>query len=263
MKIIDTHTHCFPDFLAEHAIQKLSQEINEPYYQNGTLKGLLLSMDEAGIEKAIIQSIATKPEQTENILKWSLEIRSERIEPFLSIHPLYQNYHEFIKIAKDNDFKGIKFHPHYQQYKADDENVFPLYEALAKNDLIVFFHAGRDLAFPGFDNASVPRLHKVITKFPEMKTILAHFGAYREWDEVYNQLAGLNVYFETSFMLEEKGNNLFLKIIKKHSVDKILFGTDSPWTNQKRAVELIQNSPLSQEDKEKIFYKNTEKLIKL
>ena len=261
MKIVDVHTHCFPDHLAERAMEKLTDLSYQKPFHNGTVAGLLNSMDEAGIYKSIVQSIATKPDQVENILNWSIKIKSERIEPFISIHPESKNYIEILKKAKDNGIKGLKVHPHYQGFNADDEKIFFMYETFCKFNLIVLFHSGEDLAFPGCDNASTERMLKVKEKFPEMKIILAHYGAYREWDKVYELLAGKDLYFETSFILEEAGEEMFKKIMGKHSDNKIMFGTDSPWTDQKNAVQLLKNLSISEESKAKIFYKNIENLL--
>ncbi len=261
MKIVDVHTHCFPDFLAERAMDALCSSSDIKAYHNGTLNGLIKSMDNAGITKSVIQSIATRPSQTENILDWSLEIKSDRIEPFISIHPEYKEYDTILKKARDNGLIGVKVHPHYQSFMINDEKYFYLYEAYCKYNFIVLFHAGADIAFPGYDNASVARLINVLDRFPQMRLILAHYGAYREWDEVYEKIAGRDVYIETSFILEERGEDMFLKILKKHPKDKILFGTDSPWLEQKNAVKLVEESDIDKDLKEKVFYKNYSMLL--
>ncbi len=268
MEIIDFHTHCFPDFLAEKAINALKKNPNRAKsrgyhkaYYDGTIKGLSDSMDKAGITKSVIQTIATTPDQTENILKWALQIKNDRFEPFISIHQDYLNYMELLKKAKDNNIKGIKVHPHYQDFLIDDEKLYPLYEAFCKYRFIILFHSGNDSGFPGQDNASPLRVKKVIQKFPEMRMVLAHCGAYQNWDEVYDLLAGEDVYFENSFVLKEAGEEVFLKILNKHSEDKILFGTDSPWADQKEGVDLLEQVNISDEVKKKIFYKNYYKLL--
>ncbi|MBN1897152.1 MAG: amidohydrolase [Spirochaetes bacterium] len=260
MMMIDFHVHAFPDFLAKRAMDQLSY-FSRPFH-DGTIKGLFHSMDEAGIDCSVVQSIATRPDQSDNILQWSLQIKGDRIEPFISIHPETENYISLLKKARTKGIKGVKVHPHYQGFQSDDENLFGLYEAFCALDFIVFFHSGEDLAFPGMDNASVRRMAKVLEKFPQMKMVLAHMGAFREWEEVYRLLAGKDVYFETSFILEEGGKDLFLDIMEKHDDKKVLFGTDSPWCHQKKAVECIRNLNLPQETQERIFFKNALNLLK-
>ncbi len=262
MKIIDFHTHAFPDNLAEKAINSLKtySPDSKPYH-NGTIKGLLESMDKAGIYASVIQSIATKPSQMENILNWSIQIKSERIIPFISLHPEGKNFESILKKAKENDIKGVKIHPHYQNFYCDDKKVFPIYEIIAHYGLIAFFHAGVDLAFPGMDNASPERLLKVRKEFPELIMVLAHGGSYREWDKVYDLLCGKEFYFEISFILKEAGSDMFKKILNKHSEDLFLFGTDSPWNNQKEEALLLEQVKIPDRIKEKIFYLNAERLL--
>ena len=85
--IIDFHAHAFPDALAERAIAHLEKEGNARAFLDGRLSSLLASMDSAGIGRAVVCSIATKPDQFAPILNWSRQIASARIVPLPSVHP--------------------------------------------------------------------------------------------------------------------------------------------------------------------------------
>jgi len=85
--VIDIHTHALPDNIAKIDIPALEREGNIKAYLNGTVNGLLESMDRCGVEQSVLCSIVTRPEQFAPILAWAEEIRSERIIPFISIHP--------------------------------------------------------------------------------------------------------------------------------------------------------------------------------
>ena len=50
--------------------------------------------------------------------------------------------------------------------------------------------------------------------------------------------------------------DLFLKILRKHGTDKILFATDSPWSNSKVGMEYIRNLPISEKGKRQILSEN-------
>ena len=76
-------------------------------------------------------------------------------------------------------------------------------------------------------------------------------------------LCGDNIYFDTSSTLEFISPELAVKILKKHDMDKILFGTDYPMWHIKKEIENIEKLPLSDDEKEKIFYQNAEKLLGL
>lgn len=86
------------------------------------------------------------------------------------------------------------------------------------------------------------RIYFQITK----KMILAHFGGWKQWEEVYELLAGKDVYLDTSFTFDYIEQDMFLKILKKHGHEKVLFATDSPWSDAAKAVESVRNMPLEQ-----------------
>ena len=67
--------------------------------------------------------------------------------PFGSIHPQYTNFKEEIRRLADAGIKGVKFHPEYQEFDMDDPAVYPIYEELGKNGMIMLFHAGYDPAY--------------------------------------------------------------------------------------------------------------------
>ena len=46
-----------------------------------------------------------------------------------------------------------------------------------------------------------------------------------------------------------------------HGADRIVFGTDSPWADQKNFVALLEHVPLTEEEKAAIFSENAKKLL--
>ncbi len=159
--IIDIHTHAFPDHLAPTALEKLEDSSGTKAFTNGTIAGLLKSMDTAGINMSVVHSVATSPSQTESIRRWSLSIRSSRIIPFPSVHPDSDDTKkDLMKIAGDR-FPGIKLHPLYQNFCIDEEKMYPLYECCQDLGLIILFHAGQDISYPPSDQASPRRLKKI------------------------------------------------------------------------------------------------------
>ncbi len=263
-RIIDIHTHAFPDFLAERAIESLEATSgDEKAHLDGTVCDLLKSMDRAGIEISVICSIATTPKQVPSITRWSKEIASERIVPLPSIHPDYVDFREELARIKDLGMKGIKMHPQYQGFSIDEDRVMPIYEALVANDLVLTLHAGYDISFPSNPSGSPDKTARVIQRFPELKLIACHFGGWRQWDDVRRHLAGKDLYFETSFTIGDLPEERILELVSLHGEDKIVFGTDSPWRDQAKSVEEIKSLPISDEAMEKVFHKNAEKLLGL
>lgn len=262
MKVIDFHTHAFPDNLAEKAIDALEEHSGDyQAHHNGTISGLLASMDRAGIEKSVVVSIATKPSQVPRITDWSISIDSERIIPFGSIHPLYRDFEREIDRIREGGLKGIKLHPMYQEFTVDDPDLFPLYRAIAERGLVVLFHAGNDIAFPVTGQAAPRRFRRLREEIPGLKMVVSHLGGWTDWDEVETELLGKPVYLETSFGIGEAEPEQFSRIIANHPPEYLLFGTDSPWLDQSKELAAWKALDLPRERREMVFHKNAERLL--
>lgn len=262
-RIIDFHAHAFSDDLAERAMKHLAAESEgvEPCH-DGRLSSLIECMDDAGIEKSVVCPIATKPKQFDGILGWCKEIRSERIIPFPSIHPDDEKCLERLEEIKQAGFKGVKTHPYYQQFKADEEKMMAIYEKIQSLDLMLVMHTGYDIAFE-FDDRSVPqRVLNVSENFPEMKYITTHFGGWEVWDDVEKYLIGKPIYMEISFSLPYLSVEQARRMILNHPKGYIMFGTDSPWQDHKLTIELLKKLDLGQEIEDLILYGNAERLLK-
>ena len=80
-------------------------------------------------------------------------------------------------------------------------------------------------------------------------------------DEVYELLAGKNVYLDTAYVLFDITEDTFFKILEKHDENKILFASDSPWRSVKDTLELFKSYRLPKATEEKILYKNALALL--
>jgi len=259
--IIDFHTHAFPDALAARAMKELEDGGGIKAYLDGRISSLLKSMDVYGIERSVVCSIATKPSQFASIISWSKKIRSERIVPFPSLHPTDRDFLDRISGIKDEGFKGIKFHPYYQDFNIDDESLFPIYEKIARENLMMLMHTGFDFAFQKTRKADPVKILKIIENFPDIKIVTSHLGAWDDWDEVERHLAGRNIYMDISFSLEYLGKETARKIIMRHPKEYIFFGTDSPWTDQGKTLELFRGLALGAEREDLILRKNALNLL--
>ena len=265
LKVIDFHTHVFPDEIAQRALQALSEH-SGPYKPctDGTLKGLLKSMDRAGIGLSVVASIATKPGQAWPILEFSKRIKSSRIYPLVSFHPKnsLDEVKGLIAEARHAGIKGVKLHPMYQGFSIDSEDMFPYYEILIKEGFFVVFHTGYDIAFPGNLQASVDRVARLAETFKELEIVTTHTGGWRQW-EMLSLLTGFeNIYTDISMTVTETGKERFSELLKGFPPERIFFGTDSPWTDQREMVNIINEINLTSELKEAILYKNALNFLK-
>jgi predicted TIM-barrel fold metal-dependent hydrolase len=255
------HTHAFPDRIAEKAIPLLEQEADVKAFLDGRLQSLLESMDNAGIQRSVVCSIATKPSQFYPILEWSKEITSDRIIPLPSIHPADDDLKDKVRIIHEYGFKGIKLHPYYQEFKIDEERLFPVYEGLQEYGLFLVCHTGFDIAFPWDRIADPVRIAAIIKRFPQFKFITTHFGAWQDWDEVEKYLLGKNIYMEISYTFGCLERKRIKHFFLTHPSDYILFGTDSPWGDQKQSLDTFYSYKLEKEWEEKILYRNAQELL--
>ncbi len=261
-KIIDFHTHVFPDEIADKAMKHLEGASDIKAHLNGRVSALLASMDKNSIEKSIVCSIATKPSQFDTIFEWSKEIRSDRIIPFPSIHPSDTKAQEHISQIKDDGFTGIKFHPYYQDFSIDEERMFPVYEKIMKEDLIIVMHTGFDFAFERTRICDPEKVMKVYEKFPDIKLVTTHLGAWDDWEEVEKHIIGKNIYMEISFSLDFLNKETARRLILGHPKEYIFFGTDSPWTDQGNTLSLLKGLELGSEIENLILRDNALKLLK-
>ena len=263
MPIIDFHTHAFPDSLAERAVPALAKAAASPAHLDGTLDSLLRSMDAAGIEKAVVASIATKPSQFEAILSWSCSIASERVVPFASIHPAdcaaVAHVHEIFA----HGIRGIKLHPYYQDFDLDEARLFPVYAALEELGLVVLCHTGFDMAYPRTRRCDPARIAHVLDRFPNLRFVATHLGAWEDWDEVSNVLIGRPVYLDTAFSIEFSGIERARDMILAHPAEYVLFGSDSPWDDQRHAIRTIRQLGLGTERERLILGHNARRLLGL
>lgn len=261
MNIIDIHAHIFPEEVAKKAIPRLSATSGIVPAHNGTLNGLLRSMRTAGITQSALMPVATKPEQVAKINQWIASMDRRWFIPFGTLYPLdVESVEAHINQVIALGIPGIKLHPNYQNFFPDDEGIFKVYELLERYGLILMLHCGKDLSFDEVKSTPL-RVRRVIDSFPRLRVIAAHFGGFKLWDEVEEHLIGRSIYLDTSFTLLFMDPARFVRLARKHRIERILFGTDSPWTDQKKEVERIKQCGFDSDELENIFYFNSMRLI--
>ena len=262
-RIIDFHTHAFPDELAQRAMAALHDGIEVQACLDGRLSSLLSSMDNAGVSASVICCIATRPGQFDSILNWCIQVSSDRIIPFASIHPDDDNVDDKIQQIIDAGIKGVKLHPYYQDYIADEDCAMQLYESLSKAGLIVVSHAGLDFAFDHDDRSSPERMLNITEQFGDLKLVISHLGGWQQWDQVEELIIGKDVHLEISYSLQYLPADRARKMILNHPAQYVLFGTDSPWDDQALAAERLRQLDLPPERLDLILHKNAEVFLRI
>jgi len=260
MKIIDVHTHTFPDKVALNCVPQMAETAGIKEAIDGRSCSLLDSMDCAGIDCSWLQPVATNPVQVDKINLHTEKLRSERLIPFGAVHPDYEDLPGLIRDLSKRGFPGVKIHPEYQKINPNDKRWFPLYETLIEEKMIALFHAGRDIGIPTL-NSTPCDFVELHDRFPEMITILAHMGGFDQWKEVAEYIAGRDLYLDTSYSLGHFPDEDFIALVKQHGVQRILFGTDSPWADQKTDMDYLQSLSFSEDELKDILGGNAERLM--
>jgi hypothetical protein len=259
--IVDFHAHAFPDALAARAISQLEHEGGVKAFLDGRVTSLLASMDSAGIGTSVICSIATKPEQFDPILKWSCQIASPRIVPLPSIHPKSADPVGQARRVAEAGLRGIKLHPYYQEFNLDDEALFPLYRALDELGLLLVCHTGFDFAFARERKGDPVRIRRVLERVPTLRLITTHMGAWDDWDEVEKHLIGQPITMDLSLSLDLLGRQRARDMMLAHPVDRVVFGTDSPWGSQPETLQALRALELGEEREQAILWKNARGIL--
>ena len=262
--IIDFHTHIFPPKIAAGAIRSLKATSGYQNFTDGTAEGLLKSMEAGGVALSVNLPVLTNPDSFFKTLE-HLErdnAGEKRIISFAAIHPRCDDIAGKIDLISQMGFKGVKLHPLFQDEPIDSDRTEYLIDCASKRGLLTMIHPGFDVSFPDMKHAEPEKIVRMLEDVKPEGVILAHMGALEYWDEVSDMLCGRNVFFDTSFSMHLLGEEKFVSLARKHGVDKVLFGTDSPWRDQKDYVDMLNGfSSLTAEEKQKIFYLNAAKLL--
>lgn len=264
MRVIDVHTHAFPDQLAPRAMAALEAESPRVHAcLDGRLASLLASMDRAGVDVSVVASIATKPAQFASILAWSRAIASRRIVPFASVHPDDADGAAHVRAIAEAGIRGIKLHPYYQRFVVDEERMAPLYAEMERLGLVLLMHAGFDPAFGRDRIADASRLAAVAARFPRLKLIAAHLGGWEDWDLAEEALLGRPVVLDIADTLDQMPREQALRFLQRHPPDRLVFASDSPWVDQARALREPLLATLPPERLEALLGGNAARLLGL
>ncbi len=263
--IIDFHTHAFPDKIANRAVEGLSFASGGLVPQTeGSLSSLKEEMKADGVDVSVVLGIATNPMQQKNLNNFAAEISNQDcFVGFGSIHPEAEDALEELERIKELGLKGVKLHPEYQGFFVDDERMKPIYKKISQLGLITVFHSGQDIGFNEPFHCMPQNLENALKWF-DSPVVAAHWGGSGCAKQVVKYLCGKeNLWFDISFGYGTMPKQFAQEILEAQTPDRLLFGSDMPWHRPKWEMRLLESLDLSIDDKEKIYYKNALRLLKL
>ena len=270
--IIDFHTHVFPNALAPRAIAQLTINAAASGYTpltDGTVAGLLESMSKAGISRSVICNIATNPRQMKKVNDFAISLLEDpRLIPLGSVNPYAEEEEMITELnrLKEAGIPGIKIHPDYMKAEIDSEKFTPIFKACEERNLFVITHAGFDPVEPNHVHCAPDMVLRVIDRHPALKLVVAHAGGFNCEREVLDKLCGAPVWLDTSLCAVRRAKSaewgeLCGEILHRHDPARILFATDTPWSDPAAEIAFVRSLGLSEEITDGILGGNARALV--
>jgi predicted TIM-barrel fold metal-dependent hydrolase len=270
--IIDFHTHAFPDALAPRAVAQLTINAAASGYTpltDGTVAGLIASMDKAGIAQSVVCNIATNPRQMKKVNDFAIScMENPRLIPLGSVNPhaTPEEIDTELTRLKTAGIPGIKLHPDYMKVEIDSEKFTPILAACADKNLFVITHAGFDPVEPDHIHCSPDMVLRVVDRHPDLKLVVAHTGGFDREGEVLDKLCGAPVWLDTSLSAvrgakSPRWGTLCAEILRRHDPSRVLFATDTPWSDPAAEISFVRSLALPDEQTDAILRGNAEALL--
>ncbi len=261
LKIIDFHTHIYPEPIARKAAQSIRE-----FYQiqdvtlDGTVQQLLELGKNAGIDKFVTLPVAMKPAQTGHINDFMVAQAAAHPEfiGFGTVHAAMEGLTEEVQRILDLGLRGLKIHPDFQLFIIDDPRLFPMYEMI-QGKIPVIYHMGD----PRYDFSHPKRLRHVLELFPRLDVVAAHFGGYSMYQTGCEYLEDTNCVFDISSSIMFMPEGVPEAYIRRYGAERMVFGSDFPLWNPEQEVQRFLDLKLTDQEREQIAHKTAEELLKL
>ncbi len=237
--IIDTHTHVGHDKDGTvMTIERLLQDMKA----NGIDKSVVFPLNEA--EKPLIDA-------SMELLEMS---KSYPVIPFLRIDPHDMDAGK-LAVLISKGFYGVKLHPRSQNFDPLDKTFENVFKAISDSRKPVLIHTRKE----NNPNTDPRRVMLLAEAYPDMNLILGHFG-HSDTSILDYVKEHKNLYMETSVW---SVNTLIKPVADKIGIDRVIFGSDAPYSDIEIEKLKVQRSGLNEHDQELVFSRNIMKLLEL
>ncbi len=240
-----------------------------------SVEGIIRSMEEAGVNKAVLQAEYGGTEDYHALNDATYRIAKAHPDKFpvyfMCLNPLVDE--DMVKVlergVKEQGFKGLNIQAWAVRVSSTDSRFWPVYAKCQELGLIVTVHSSISFNVDRpLEYSHVSHLDKIACDFPELVLVANHGG----WPWVTEMMAVAwkhsNVYIELGAVspkyigtpgtgwepLMRYGNTLLQ--------DQVLFATDSMLPH-KRCVDEMKDLPLKEEVREKWLGGNAARLLGL
>lgn len=262
-EIIDAHCHIYPEKIAERAIHGTDTFYGIVSKRKGTAIDLIDEKDKSGVDKFVVQSVATTPKQVKSINEFVASEVALYGDFMVGLGTLHQDSTDMegdVLHILELGLKGVKLHPDIQNFKIDQEKYFPIYSLCEKYNLPILMHTG-DYRY---DNSNPNRVVPILETFKNLTLIGAHFGGWSMYDEASRKLSKYeNFYVDCSSAFYALDKTDAKTIINRYGTDKVLFGTDYPMWEAKDELEYFFSLGYKESENRRMLSENVRKILKI
>ncbi|MBQ9797593.1 MAG: amidohydrolase [Clostridia bacterium] len=264
-EVIDAHCHIYPEKIVDRAVAGTDAFYSTRAACRGVAGELLEIGERVGIDRFVVQSVATTPKQVSSInhfIAAEVEKAPTRFTGLGAAHPDCEDQDAVIEEIKSLHLHGIKIHPDIQGFAIDDARMMRVYERCEEEGLVVLMHTGDHR----YDFSNPNRLLPVLKAFPRLTVIGAHFGGWSVWDDASRKLCDFpNLYVDCSSTFPFANQDLSLgeTLIHRYGADRVMFGSDFPMWSPKDELETFMKLRLTDEERRMILSENAKRVYKI
>ncbi len=261
--VIDSHCHIYPKKIAEPAVTSTGKFYDMTALGDGTVDSLINIGNKSGIDRFVVQSVATTPHQVMSINSFIAQEVKKHPDCLIglgTLHPESSNIEYDLQHIMELGLHGVKLHPDIQRFKIDDWRCLKIYELCEHYNMPILMHTG-DYRF---DYSNPNRMLPILQIYNNLTVIGAHLGGWSVWDEACDKLSGLpNFYVDSSSSLYTLSPQKAVDIIRRYGTDRVLFGSDFPVFSPDIELERFMALPLTDNERRMILSENVIKLYNI
>ena len=247
MQIIDAHAY-----------------VGESLFGNDrTPEALLREMDRLGVERAVL--CPNKPPTYElgpsnRFVAAAVKQHRDRFWGWVRVDP-WQGQKALIELRNGIEtlgLQGLLLHPYEELFQVSDRKVDPLMQYAGEHELPVMIEAGYHLLSHPLDIAELAR------RFPNVTLIGTHGlqmddAGFALTDSDLAMRECPNIIMESAGMYAPDN---MLGVVQNLGVERLIFGSHSPWLNLEFEISRCALLDLSDAQKQAVFANNILKLLK-
>lgn len=281
--IIDCHTHIFSSRIIANVSAK-SELVKKIKLHTSFAKGRtnISALEEdcrsSGVDACLILPTANVADVRKiNSAFINLAAESDFLITAGTLHPFSKENRQELSRFQAHGVRAIKlcsFSQGFSLTAPETLDLFKFIEAFNASENGRFFVI-LDTFSLAHEYFGTPRLHTttplllgdIAKKYPGIDFVGAHMGGLAApKKEIFTHLMpSKNLYLDTSNAAHTLSEKEFLRLLKIHGPEHILFGTDWPWFNHKEEIgiigRLLDLAGYNREDKERVFHRNISNLL--